>query len=303
MGWTELLISAPKSAPPLSSTYSVNIKFTLPAAQTLDSSLSLTSSIWSLVKSYWHNLQNVSRSIYLSPPPLLPLWSKYSSSVIQNVTIASNLSPYFYPGPLPQSFLSRASSFIFLKWKSDHVTPSQILKLLPFSLTGKAKASLASLTSSPFFALPSLSPGVLEYTIQAPPQSLCSLLSLECMCAMRLPSCFSRVQLFTTPWTIARLLCPWESPGKNTGVGCHALLQGIFPTQGSNLLSNVSWSGRWVFTTWEVPRMLFHKWSHDLITSIECLSIENCHLTDTKTILFPSCPFKIFLYHIYHLKC
>ena len=31
-----------------------------------------------------------------------------------------------------------------------------------------------------------------------------------------------------------RLLCPWNSPGKNTGVGCHALLQGIFPTQGSN---------------------------------------------------------------------
>ena len=33
----------------------------------------------------------------------------------------------------------------------------------------------------------------------------------------------------------ARLLCPWNSPGKNTGVGCHALLQGIFLTQGSNL--------------------------------------------------------------------
>ena len=32
----------------------------------------------------------------------------------------------------------------------------------------------------------------------------------------------------------ARLLCPWDSPGKNTGVGCHALLQGMFPTQGSN---------------------------------------------------------------------
>ena len=30
----------------------------------------------------------------------------------------------------------------------------------------------------------------------------------------------------------ARLLCPWYFPGKNTGVGCHALLQGIFPTQG-----------------------------------------------------------------------
>ena len=32
----------------------------------------------------------------------------------------------------------------------------------------------------------------------------------------------------------ARLLCPWEFPGKNTGVGCHALLQRIFPTQGLN---------------------------------------------------------------------
>ena len=31
-----------------------------------------------------------------------------------------------------------------------------------------------------------------------------------------------------------RLLYPWDSPGKNTGVGCHFLLQGIFPTQGSN---------------------------------------------------------------------
>ena len=32
----------------------------------------------------------------------------------------------------------------------------------------------------------------------------------------------------------ARPLCPWPSPGKITGVGCHFLLQGIFPAQGSN---------------------------------------------------------------------
>ena len=31
----------------------------------------------------------------------------------------------------------------------------------------------------------------------------------------------------------ARLLCPWDSPGKDAGVGCHALLQGIFSTQGT----------------------------------------------------------------------
>ena len=36
-----------------------------------------------------------------------------------------------------------------------------------------------------------------------------------------------RVQLFTTP-------CQWDSLGKNTEVGCHFLLQRIFPTQGSN---------------------------------------------------------------------
>ena len=30
------------------------------------------------------------------------------------------------------------------------------------------------------------------------------------------------------------LLCPWDSPGKNTRVGCHILLQEIIPSQGSN---------------------------------------------------------------------
>ena len=32
----------------------------------------------------------------------------------------------------------------------------------------------------------------------------------------------------------SRHLCPWDSPGKNTGVSGHSLLLGIFPTQGSN---------------------------------------------------------------------
>ena len=33
----------------------------------------------------------------------------------------------------------------------------------------------------------------------------------------------------------ARLLCPWNSPGKSTGVGSLSLFQGIFLTQGLNL--------------------------------------------------------------------
>ena len=41
------------------------------------------------------------------------------------------------------------------------------------------------------------------------------------------------VQLFEIPWTVSRQ-APWGSPGKSPGVGCHFLLQGIFPGQGSN---------------------------------------------------------------------
>ena len=47
-----------------------------------------------------------------------------------------------------------------------------------------------------------------------------------------------------TLWTLpARHLCPWDSPGKNTGVGCHALFQRIFLTQGLNpgLLRLLQW--------------------------------------------------------------
>ena len=46
---------------------------------------------------------------------------------------------------------------------------------------------------------------------------------------------FNCVQLFAMPRTVVAKLCPWDSLGKNTGFGSHFLLQGMFPTQGSNL--------------------------------------------------------------------
>ena len=67
----------------------------------------------------------------------------------------------------------------------------------------------------------------------------------------------SRVRLFVTPWSPTRvptrILCPWDFPGNSTGVDCHFLLQGIFPTQGSNpglphcrqTLYCLSHQGRW----------------------------------------------------------
>ena len=53
---------------------------------------------------------------------------------------------------------------------------------------------------------------------------------------------WSVAKLCPAPWDLDRLplpvtwrlLCPWDFPGKNTRVGCHFLLQGIFPTQGLN---------------------------------------------------------------------
>ena len=47
-----------------------------------------------------------------------------------------------------------------------------------------------------------------------------------------------------------KLLCPWDSPGKNTGVGCHALLQVNFPTQKSNPNVLCLLHCRWVLHHW-----------------------------------------------------
>ena len=65
----------------------------------------------------------------------------------------------------------------------------------------------------------------------------------------------SHVWLFATAWTGAcQATCPWNSPGKNSGVGCCSLLQGIFPTQGSN--SGLCITGGF-FTVWATRAALY----------------------------------------------
>ena len=51
------------------------------------------------------------------------------------------------------------------------------------------------------------------------------------------------------------LLCPWDCPGKNTGVGCRALLQGIFPEIELTSLMSSALAGGFFTTsaTWEAP--------------------------------------------------
>ena len=75
----------------------------------------------------------------------------------------------------------------------------------------------------------------------------------------------------------ARLLHPWDSPGKNTGGGCHALLQGIFPTKGLNWHLSVSYAGRQILplappekSKWNISQ---HKKGHLWQTHIICNSV------------------------------
>ena len=79
---------------------------------------------------------------------------------------------------------------------------------------------------------------------------------------LRLPvcmlSCFSHVQVFATLWIVARRapLSKAFTPAKNTGMGCHAFLQGTFLIQGSNprLISPALAGGFFTTsTTWEAP--------------------------------------------------
>ena len=63
------------------------------------------------------------------------------------------------------------------------------------------------------------------------PLTLWFLILKLCCCHLVTKSCLT---LLATPWVACRLLSPWNSPGKNTGISCHFLLQGIFLTQGSN---------------------------------------------------------------------
>ena len=67
------------------------------------------------------------------------------------------------------------------------------------------------------------------------PSNLC-ILNKPCVLYMLTYACMFGCVLSLQPHGLqhARLLCPWNFPGRNTGVDCHFLPQGIFPTQGSN---------------------------------------------------------------------
>ena len=72
-----------------------------------------------------------------------------------------------------------------------------------------------------------------------------------------------------------RPLCPWNFPDKNTGVGLHFLLQGIFPTQGSNLRLM-----HWQVDSWPLSH-LGSSWATQVASSILVATLKKEKGTDT----------------------
>ena len=91
-----------------------------------------------------------------------------------------------------------------------------------------------------------------------------------------------------------RLLCPWDSPGKNTEVGSCALLQGIFLTWGSNprLLSLLHW---------QVVSLPLAQPGH----SMDPFEVGNSYLSVGRFLVFlfdPLFSFSIFsVFHLFHI--
>ena len=89
----------------------------------------------------------------------------------------------------------------------------------------------------------------------------------------------SRVQLFATPWTVARQAPLWNSPCKNAGVGCHALLQESFLTQGSNRGLLRLLHCRWILYHWTCREAWRHFWKTSVRTSLVVLWLRLCAST------------------------
>ena len=126
---------------------------------------------------------------------------------------------------------------------SDSLQPHGLLParlLWPWDFPGKTTGVGNHFLLQEIFLTQGLNPGPLHCR-WPPALQAGSFLSHQC-CVL---SHFSHVQPFAIPWIAGspRLLCPWNFRGKNTGVGCHALLQRIFLTQGSDpcLLCFLHW--------------------------------------------------------------
>ena len=102
-------------------------------------------------------------------------------------------------------------------------------------------------------------------------------------------------------WQPPRLLCPWNSPGKNTGVGCHFQLQGIFLTQESNPYLSVSCTIRQILchcNFWETHKFALQP-SLSTKLQLRCLSFQFILLKNFAEFSVTSGSNKIVFLHLF----
>ena len=84
----------------------------------------------------------------------------------------------------------------------------------------------------------------------------------------------------------ARLLCPWDSPGKHTGVGCHFLLQGNLPDPGIETLSPALAGRFFSFEPLLLSDLKLPMLSGDFYCYIYCVLITGTTKLIKKTVCF-----------------
>ena len=159
--------------------------------------------------------------------------------------------------------------------KSDFIYTNIIMKSTPPPTHPSNNECVTNIRAVNQIAIPCLSPMItlhllIEQLIKQPEACMHACLSR-----------ISHVWLWDSELQPTRLLCPWYSPGKNTEVGCHALLQGIIPTPWWNLhlLCLLNWQeGSLPLAPPGKPRSLyrragftFQKHLHSLFKSISML--------------------------------
>ena len=192
-----------------------------------------TSNRWQ--KTQIHQLHDMWKSNLNSQKTYVNFWEVY----ILRALLASIINPDV-----------KISTFFSLHTKNHHTHTSELSS--PFTTDGEALLELClSLPSVPVFIkclcvllrcsrIPS-SLRQLFISLAFSPSSTSSPVSSP------LPSVHAITQSCLTLCdpVDSRLLCPWDSPDKNTGVGCHVLLLGLFPMWESNpgLLYLLYWQG------------------------------------------------------------
>ena len=157
-------------------------------------------------------------------------WGRFKRNVLDNCScVASHQisSPgypqYSFPlgfpqGQQPAQLCYRTSQSISelraLKWPTSNNEQEVVGKQNNFSLPWRHNSEICVAHIKPWF------PTVISKLVSA--------------IHIRLCVCYSVVSNCLQPYGLQLTKLPWNSPGKNTGVGCYSLLQRIFPTQGLN---------------------------------------------------------------------